>query len=109
MLLYGKILKNTVNEDYWVTQENLKQALLAQVKACYRERFSMKPVSEVNKHSEDVLADKFMMDLQIQARVVERMYYNKDAKELKEKLAERLRLKKQKVNQNKKSQKENIN
>ena len=68
----------------------------------------MKPLSEVSKHSDDILADKFPIDIQIQARIIEKMYNSKDAKELKEKLAERLQIKKAKVTPSKKAQKENI-
>ena len=62
VLLFGKMLKNTVDEDFWITQENLRHTLQTQVKVCYRERFAMKPHSEVNKHSDEVIADKYAMD-----------------------------------------------
>ena len=68
----------------------------------------MKPLSEVNKHSDDILADKFPIDVQIQARIIEKMYNSKDAKELKERVGDRLQIKKAKVTPSKKSQKENI-
>ena len=68
----------------------------------------MKPQSEISKYADDILADKFTIDPQVLARIIDKMHCSKDAKELKEKLAKCLRVKKAKSTPNKKSQKENI-
>ena len=68
----------------------------------------MKPQSEINRYSDDVMADKFTIDPQIQTRIIDKMYSGKEAKELKDKLAECLRKKKAKVSPCKRSQKENV-
>ena len=69
----------------------------------------MKALSDVNKHSDEVLIDKFPIDQQVANRIIEKLYSTKDAKNLKQNLAARLLKKKQKSTQAKqKHHKENI-
>ena len=68
----------------------------------------MKPLSEVVKHFEEVVADKYAIDPQIQARVVDKMFNRRDAEDVHEQLAQCLDFKKQRVTQNRRVQKENI-
>ena len=69
----------------------------------------MKALSDVNKHSDEVLVDKFPIDQQVANRIIEKLYFTKDVKDLKQNLASRLLKKKQKTAQAKqKHSKENI-
>ena len=60
--LFGKLLKNTVDEDFWFAQEAMRAQVFTLTKACYRERLQSKLLSDYQKHVEEVLQDKFGVD-----------------------------------------------
>jgi len=89
--LFGKILKSTVNEDFWLVQETLRAQVHSLVKVCYKERLQAKLLTDVHKHVEDVMSDRFGLDGWVSNRLIERVFLDKDEqKELKQKMADKL-------------------
>ena len=76
--LFGRILKNTVDEDFWATQEAYRGTLYDTLKQTYRERLATKQLTEVNRHVEEVATDKAPLDPWVQSRIVERLVLAKD-------------------------------
>ena len=60
--LFGKILKNSIEEDFWQSQDTLRTQLASIAKVCYKERLQTKLLQEIHKHVEDVIADRFGLD-----------------------------------------------
>ena len=99
IFLYGKMLKNSVDEDFWFAQEAMKTQVYNLIKTCYRERLQSKLLSDYQKHVEEVLQDRFGLDAWVQNKIVERLFPAKeDHMELKEKLADKLRQKRSLIN-----------
>ena len=89
--LFGKILKNTVDEDFWFAQDALRGAMATMTKTLYRERLQTKLLTDVHKHVEEVLSDRFGLDAWVQARLVERLFSSKnEQQDLKQRLADKL-------------------
>ena len=85
------MLKNTVDEDFWFAQEQLRNSIASLTKTLYRERLQSKLLMDVHKHVEDVLADRFGIDAWVQARLVERLFASKnEQQDLKQRLADKL-------------------
>lgn len=72
--LFGKILKNSVDEDFWDVQEAMRGQLYKLVKVCYRERLHAKLLQDVHKHVEEVVHDRFGLDAWVQNRIIERLF-----------------------------------
>ena len=53
--LFGKLLKNTVDEDFWFAQEAMRAQVFSLTKVCYRERLQSKLLADYQKHVEEVL------------------------------------------------------
>lgn len=49
------MLKNTIDENFWFSQVNMRSQIIALAKACYRERLQTKLVTDVHKHVDEVL------------------------------------------------------
>lgn len=92
--LFGKILKNSVEEDFWQSQETMRLQLASILKVCYKERLQNKLLQEVHKHVEDVISDRFGLDTWVQNRIIERIFAGKeDQNEVTQKLVEKLKQK----------------
>ena len=92
--LFGKILKNSVEEDFWQSQETMRLQLASILKVCYKERLQNKLLQEVHKHVEDVISDRFGLDTWVQNRIIERLFAGKeDYNEVTQKLVEKLKQK----------------
>ena len=92
--LFAKILKNSVDEEFWEVQEAMRAQLYKLMKVCYRERLQSKLLHDVHRHVEEVLNDRFGLDAQVQSRLVERLFAAKeDQSELKLKVENQLQKK----------------
>ena len=54
VLLFGRILKNHVDEEYWAVTDTYKHTLYGLLKSIYRERLQTKQLLDVNKHVDEV-------------------------------------------------------
>jgi hypothetical protein len=54
VLLFGRILKNHVDEEYWAVTDSYKHNLYSLLKSIYRERLQSKQLLDVNRHVDEV-------------------------------------------------------
>ena len=87
--LFGKILKNSIDEEFWLVQLHVKATIQSLVRQQVREKNAQKQAKTIAEIASDVLADRIKVDQGMWVRIIERMYEDRDVEVLKEKIQDR--------------------
>ncbi|CDW88603.1 UNKNOWN [Stylonychia lemnae] len=84
--LFGKILRNEVNEEFRLVQLHVKDTVNALLKQFIREKYTHKSEPEINKMYDEIQNDKVNIDNGYWTKIIERMYDDNDVITLKTKI-----------------------
>jgi hypothetical protein len=60
--LFGKILKNSIDEEYWMVQLHVKSTVTSLLKQYVREKNQTKQVDFIASIGDDIVNDKVKVD-----------------------------------------------
>ena len=86
--LFGKVLRNEVDEEFRYVQTALKETVHALLKQMVREKHTLKGEAELKTILEDITNDKTQIDSNCWLRIIERMYDASDVELLEAKIRE---------------------
>ena len=86
--LFGKLLRNEVDEDFRYVQQALKETVLGLLKQGIRERHPLKGEAQVKKLMEELVQGVVAVEESVWGKIVERMYEREDSEALKVKVRE---------------------
>eukprot|EP00347_Sterkiella_histriomuscorum_P019303 403342167 len=84
--LFGKILRNEVNEEFRLVQLHVKDTVNALMRQFLKERFPFKSEPETSKSLDEIINDKIYIDTQYWTKIIERMYDERDVQILKSRI-----------------------
>lgn len=86
--LFGKVLRNEIDEDFRFVQLALKETVHTLLKQLVRERHSLKSEVEITRMYDDVVSDRTHIEEWQWSKIIERMYNQQDIDVLEVKIKE---------------------
>lgn len=86
MLLFGKVLRHMVDEEFRQEQMRLRSSITHFMKQCYRERHPTKSQRDILRHVADVESGKVNMDHWLWNKLLALMFDSTDVFILQDKL-----------------------
>lgn len=88
MCLFGKVLRNEVDEDFRFVQAALRDTVYTLLKQQVREKYPLKGEVELKALSEEISSDRIPIEVAQWSKIVERMYNQEDIQFLEVKIRE---------------------
>lgn len=82
MCLFGKVLRNEVDEEFRFVQQALKDTVSVLLKQLVRERYPLKGETELKHMIDEIVLEKVHLESAYWQKIIERMYEQKDAEAL---------------------------
>ena len=86
--LFGKVLRNEVDEDFRFVQAALRDTVYTLLKQLVREKYPLKGEVELKSLSEEISSDRGPIELSQWSKIVQRMYNQEDIQLLEVKIRE---------------------
>ena len=86
MKLFGKVLKNQIDEEFWYVQVHVRQTVLSLLSTFIREKFPSKRADEIKKIVGELQSGRQPIDQNTWTKVIERMYEEADVFQLRSRI-----------------------
>lgn len=86
--LFGKVLRNEIDEEFRFVQQALKDTVYALLKQCLREKHTLKCENDLKALFDELTSDRAPIESGFWTKIVERMYDEADASLLEVKIRE---------------------
>lgn len=92
MCLFGKVLRNEIDEDFRFVQAALKDTVHSLLRQMIRERHLLKGENELKAMIDEALTDRVSIETMQWMKIIERMYDVQDIRVLEDKIRDNARI-----------------
>lgn len=72
--LFGKVLRNEIDEEFRLVQVHVKDTVLALLKQFIRDKNALKGETDIQRMMDDIFNDRIQVERQYWHKIIERMY-----------------------------------